>query len=177
MKTVKHIQLIALLTLQAFFLSSMSVLTLSKNEVSGEYPVIDGIRCDTAEHYNFHYHAHLDIFIKGSSYLVPGGIGIKPPDCIYWLHTHDSSGIIHIESPENNTFKLGQFFDIWGQKFNNTQIFDFKVDNSTDRTLTVYLNGTAVNQTSYRDIQIVNHEDIVIAYGAPPEITPYEFLY
>ena len=175
---MKHFQLIALLTLQALFLSSIGVLTLSKNEGSGQYPVIDGIKCDSTEHFNFHYHAHLDIFIIGSSYLVPGGIGIKPPDCIYWLHTHDSSGIIHIESPENNTFKLGQFFDIWGQKFNNAQIFDFKADNSTDRTLTVYLNGTAINQTAHRDIPIVNHEDIVIVYGAPPpEITPYEFLY
>ncbi|MGB5090615.1 MAG: hypothetical protein WBN72_06690, partial [Nitrososphaeraceae archaeon] len=77
MNTVKHFQLIALLTLQALFLSSMGVLTLSKNEGSGQYPVIDGIKCDSTEHFNFHYHAHLDIFINGSSYLVPGGIGIK----------------------------------------------------------------------------------------------------
>lgn len=57
----------------------------------GQYPVINGIRCDKTEHFNFHYHAHLDIFINGVSYAVPAGIGIKPPDCIYWLHTHDVS--------------------------------------------------------------------------------------
>jgi hypothetical protein len=108
---MKYFQLIALLVLGTF-LSSIGILRGFENEVSGQYPVIDGIRCDSTEHFNFHYHSHLDIFINGFSYLVPGGIGIKPPDCIYWLHTHDSSGIIHIESPQNYTFKLGQFFDI-----------------------------------------------------------------
>ncbi len=180
---MRYFQLIALLALGAFLPGSMGILKdYMENEVSGQYPIIDGIKCDSSEDFNFHYHAHLSIFINGFSYLVPGGIGIKPPDCIYWLHTHDTSGIIHIESPENNTFKLGQFFDIWGQKFNNSQIFDFKADNSTDTAtdtaLTVYLNGTAIKRTSYRDIPIVNHEDIVIVYGAPPpEIPSYEFLY
>ena len=103
---------------------------------------------------------------------------LKPHDCIYWLHTHDNSGIIHVESPQNNTFNLGQFFDIWGQKFNNTQLFGFSVENSTNGTLTVYLNGTAINQSSFREIPIFNHEDIVVVYGAPPpEIQPYEFPY
>ena len=105
-------------------------------------------------------------------------VGIKLPDCIYWLHTHDASGLIHIESPKNNTFNLGEFFDIWGQKFNNSQIFGLKADNSTDRKLTVYLNGSAINQSSYRNIPILNHEDIVIIFGArPSEIPQYEFLY
>jgi hypothetical protein len=86
--------------------------------------------------------------------------------------------LIHIESPQNNTINLGEFFDIWGQKFNNNQIFGLKADNSSDRTLTVYLNGTAINRTSYRDIPILNHEDIVIIYGTrPPEIPQYKFLY
>ena len=150
----------------------------SENEVAGQYPVIDAIKCDKAEHFNFHYHAHLSIFVNGSSYVVPGGIGIKPPDCIYWLHTHDDSGIIHIESPQNNTFNLGQFFDIWGQKLNDTQLFRFKVDNSSNRSLAVYLNGTTINQSSIREIPILNHEDIIVSYGSPrPEIRPFEFPY
>src|SRR6266498_4462970 len=180
---MKYYQIIATLALEILLIIFISVPVLyNGDEVFAQYPIIDGIKCDRVEHFNYHYDAHLSIFINGFSYLVPGGIGIKPPDCIYWLHTHDTSGIIHIESPENNTFKLGQFFDIWGQKFNNSQIFDFKADNSTDTAtdtaLTVYLNGTAIKRTSYRDIPIVNHEDIVIVYGAPPpQIPSYEFLY
>ena len=93
-------------------------------------------------------------------------------------HTHDISGIIHVESPENKTFNLGQFFDIWGKKFNNSQIFDFMVDKSENNTLVVFINGTAATNLQYRNIPIVNHEDITIVYGtAPLEIPPYEFLY
>lgn len=175
---MKHFQLIILIALGVFCLSSIGIINDHAIEVSAQYPIIDGIRCDRTEILDFHYHAHLNIFVNGSSYLIPAGIGIKLPDCIYWLHTHDASGLIHIESPQNNTFNLGEFFDIWGQKFNNNQIFGLKADNSSDRTLTVYLNGTAINRTSYRDIPILNHEDIVIIYGTrPPEIPQYKFLY
>jgi hypothetical protein len=143
-----------------------------------QYPVINSIKCDKTEHFNFHYHAHLDIFINGVSYLVPAGIGIRPPDCIYWLHTHDVSGIIHVESPENRTFSLGQFFDIWGKKFNNSQIFDFTVDKSQNKSLAVFINGTAVTDMQYRNIPLFNHEDITIVYGTPPsELPAYEFSY
>ena len=167
-----HFELIILVALGVIFISSIDV------EVSAQHPIIDGIRCDRTELLNFHHHAHLSIFVNGSSYLIPAGVGIKLPGCIYWLHTHDASGLIHIESPKNNTFNLGEFFDIWGQKLNNSQIFGLRADNSTDRKLTVYLNGTAINQTSYRDIPILNHEDIVIIYGPrPSEIPQYKFLY
>lgn len=175
---MKYFRLIFLLVVTAL-LSSISIITLySKNVASGQNPEIDGIKCDKTEHFNFHYHAHLSIFVNGSSYLVPGGIGIRLPDCIYWLHTHDDSGIIHIESPQNHTFNLGQFFDTWGQKFNNTQLFGFNTGNSTDRNLTVYLNGTAVKQGLFSEIPIFNHEDIVVTYGGPPQkLEPFEFSY
>jgi hypothetical protein len=48
---------------------------------------------------------------------IPPQIGIIPDKCIYWLHTHDGTGIIHIESPIKRDFTLGQFFDIWAKKF------------------------------------------------------------
>ena len=178
---MKHFQIIILLLLEAFLFIYLSFSTVHdwNNDVAyAQYPDISGIKCDKVEHFNFHYHAHLNIFINGLSYLVPAGIGIKPPECIYWLHTHDISGIIHIESPENKSFSLGQFFDVWGKKFNNSQIFDFTVNESQNKTLLVYINGTAVNDLNYRDIPIVNHEDITIVYGTPPaKIPSYEFSY
>jgi hypothetical protein len=175
---MKYFWLISLLAVTSL-LGFTAIITLhGKNDIFGQYPVIDGIKCDKTEHFNFHYHAHLSIFVNGSSYSVPGEIGIKAPDCIYWLHTHDDSGIIHIESAQNNTFNLGQFFDIWGQKFNNTQLFGFSTGNSSNRDLSVYLNGTAVKQDSFRQIPIFNHEDIVVTYGLPPQkIEPFEFPY
>ena len=39
-------------------------------------------------------------------------------------HTHDSTGIIHIESPLKRDFTLGQFFDVWKSKLNNSSSFN-----------------------------------------------------
>jgi hypothetical protein len=178
---MKYFQIRLLLLLEAFLIIYLSFSTMhvwSNNFANAQYPDISGIKCDKVEHFNFHYHSHLNIFINGQSYLVPGGIGIKPPDCIYWLHTHDISGIIHVESPENKSFSLGQFFDIWDKKFNNSRIFDFMVDKSENKTLRVFINGTAANELQIRDIPIINHEEITIVYGNPPaEIPSYEFSY
>ena len=179
--SMKCFQVSILLLLVALLFTHLSFSNLhfwSNNFVYAQYPDISGIKCDQVEHFNFHYHAHLNIFINGVSYLVPGGIGIKPPECIYWLHTHDDSGIIHVESPENKSFTLGQFFDVWDKKFNNSQIFDFTANKSENKTLVVYINGTAVNEAQYREVPIVNHEDITIVYGVPPaDIPSYDFSY
>jgi hypothetical protein len=78
----------------------------------------------------FHIHAHLDIIINGVYFLVPSQIMI-PSNCFYWLHTHDESGIIHIEAPMHRDFTLGQFFDIWNKKLSNDQIFNY-VANATE---------------------------------------------
>jgi hypothetical protein len=78
-------------------------------------PVIDGIRCQE-EHLESHYHAHLTILRDGRKVTVPAFIGIdQQHQCLYWLHTHDTSGVVHIESPDARTYTLGQFFDVWGR--------------------------------------------------------------
>jgi len=69
-----------------------------------------------------HFHAHLSLIQNGAEVPVPGGVGISPAaQCLYWLHTHSADGIIHIESPHQQSFTLGQFFDIWGQPLNQRQ--------------------------------------------------------
>jgi hypothetical protein len=137
---------------------------------------IDGIQCNAVEQLVFHNHAHLDIFIDGQPYTVPSQIGIVPGKCIYWLHTHDDSGVIHIESPVTRNFTLGQFFDIWKKQFSNVQIFD-KTANATN-VMAVYLNGNKINgEANYRDINIQEHDQIAIVFGRPPSKIPstYEF--
>jgi hypothetical protein len=144
-------------------------------------PIISGISCDSMEHFILHIHAHLDIFINGNPYPIPAEIGIVPNQCIYWMHTHDNTGIIHIESPSDRTFTLGEFFDIWGEKFDNNQIFNNVVGkggSNNNNTLSVYINGDKVsNLTDYREIKINAHNEIVIIYGTPPDSIPpsYQF--
>ena len=55
-----------------------------------------------------HIHAHLDVVVDGHPVQVPAGIGIDPVHrAISPLHTHDTSGVIHIESPVQRQFRLG----------------------------------------------------------------------
>src|ERR687886_84337 len=148
------------------FLSSSSAAALT----------IDGIQCNAAEQLVFHNHAHIDIFINGQPYTIPSQVGIVPGKCIYWLHTHDDSGIIHIESPVTRNFTVGQFFDIWKKKFSNMQIFD-NIANGTN-SMSVYVNGNKINgNTAYRNINLNEHDQITIVFGRPPPKIPstYEF--
>lgn len=145
--------------------------------------IVDGIQCNPSEQLLFHIHAHLDIIINGHYFLVPAQIGITSI-CFYWLHTHDVTGIIHIESPVGRDFTLGQFFDIWNKKFsndqirfNNTQIFNYVA--SGNNPLNVYVNGIKVpDGVNYRDIKLHAHDEIAIVYGTlPPSSIPstYDF--
>ena len=138
---------------------------------------IDGIGCNSMEQSAFHVHSHLDIIINGVYFLVPSQIGI-PSSCFYWLHTHDESGKKHIEAPMLRDFTLGQFFDIWGKKLSNDQIFNYVAN--ANNPLHVYINGTKVpDGTNYRDINLNTnrsaHNEIAIVYGTPPSAIPKSF--
>ena len=147
---------------------------LSSSNASAQ--TIDGIQCNAVEQLLFHNHVHLDIFIGGQPYTVPSQIGIIPGKCIYWLHTHDDSGVIHIESPVTRNFTLGQFFDIWKKRFSNVQIFD-NTANATN-IMAVYVNGNKINgEADYRNINMQEHDQIAIVFGRPPSkiLSTYEF--
>ncbi len=58
-------------------------------------------------------HAHVAIYKDGQWLATPANVGILP-QCNYEMHMYDSTGIIHIKTPNLKTFTLGQFFDIWG---------------------------------------------------------------
>lgn len=137
---------------------------------------ISGITCDTGEHVaggDHHYHAHLEILYQGNEITVPAQTGI-PADavtpCIYWLHTHDSTGVIHIEVPaaKDHGFTLGQFFDIWGQKLSPTQVGTFKADASNQ--IKIWVDGQPYTGNP-RNIVLKAHEQIVIEVG-PPFVDP-----
>src|SRR3989441_10893850 len=54
--------------------------------------------------------------------LIPGGIGFSST-CARPLHTHDTSGTIHVETDVNQNYTIGDFFLIWGKVFNSSGIF------------------------------------------------------
>lgn len=65
-----------------------------------------------AEALQTHIHAHLEVYRRGKQVIVPNGIGlgsgITSP-----VHTHDPSGVIHVEAPAGAPVRLWQFFALW----------------------------------------------------------------
>jgi hypothetical protein len=116
----------------------------------------------------------LTVFVDGAPRRIPYGVGIagaqtsQTPvgpyvgggNCFYWLHTHAADGIIHIESPIERTFTLGDFFDVWGQKLGPAQ-----VGPSTGAVTAIY-NGR-VYRGNPRDIPLTAHAQIQLEVGAP----------
>ena len=151
--------------------------TMGINSNSQNGLTIGGIQCNTMEQLQFHIHAHLDVFVKGHSIYIPPQIGIVDDKCIYWLHTHDSTGIIHIESPLKRDFTLGQFFQIWKSKLNNSSSFEEILGGKL--VPIVYVNGNKVPSTvNYKDVKLNAHDEIAVIYGKPPSSIPskYSFL-
>lgn len=130
---------------------------------------VDNIPCETAEAAVLHVHAHLAIFNHGVQVQVPAYLGmasVSPTQgCLYWIHTHDPSGIIHIEagsvvSPNGGNYTLGNFFDIWGEPLSRSQVGPFK------GPVTAYLNGTQYTG-DLASIPLRSHQQIVLEVGTP----------
>ena len=77
-----------------------------------------------------HIHADLRILIDGEEQFIPANIGVSP-GVMRPIHTHDSSGELHIEGPCARDFTLGDFFSIFGREFSRQCIFDKCVDNGS----------------------------------------------
>jgi hypothetical protein len=152
-------------TVEEDVFSSLSS-TGSSSSTTTNMTTVDGIRCDTVEFTKFHIHAHLDIFVDGKPFIVPSQIGIDPEGrCLYWLHTHDDSGIIHIESPTEREFTIGNFIEIWKKTLGNTELFGSNI-NDTNRIVNAYVNGVNVPlSTDFRNIGIKAHDEIALIIG------------
>jgi hypothetical protein len=113
---------------------------------------------------NYHVHSVLQIYIEGKQVPLASQIGIDQQESyLAPLHTHDSSGIIHMEATEPYPFKLSQFFTVWGVKFTPSQIGAYKAGNGN--VLALYANGTQVaNPTEYT---MKPHDRLVLNYGKP----------
>ncbi len=135
---------------------------------------VDGITCGPTEQLVYHIHAHLAVFKNGQPYTLPAGVGIPGSHavntnqgpiasggtCIYWLHTHTTDGVIHIESPSKAIYSLGNFFDEWHQPLNKTQV------GTLSGPLTAIVNGKPWKKNP-RDIPLLPHEDIQLQIGEP----------
>ena len=139
---------------------------------------VNGIQCGSKEQLAYHIHAHLTVFDNGQARSIPGGIGIPGSQvvqttegpvasggqCIYWLHTHAPDGVIHVESPTQRIYTLGDFFDEWHQPLSASQVGDVK------GKVSAIVNGKPWTK-SIRAIPLDPHQVIQLNVGSP---VPFE---
>jgi hypothetical protein len=140
---------------------------------------VDGIKCGAIEQLAYHIHVHLAVYVNGSLRALPGGIGIPGSSevqtadgpvaagghCIYWLHTHAPDGIIHVESPTQSIYRLGQFFDEWHQPLNANQVA------AATGHVSAYVDGKPWTK-DLRSIPLIAHSVIQFSVGDP--IVPFQ---
>ena len=142
----------------------------------------------------FHVHAHLDVFVDGQSVEVPPGIGIggdpkvryfvsqgqpvvgapaspcsRP--CVSPLHTHDGSGVLHVENDKERQIDLGQVFTEWGVRFTAECVGGYC---APDKPHKVYVDGKEYTGDA-SGIVLKNLEEIALVIGTPPAKIPDKF--
>jgi len=115
-----------------------------------------------------HIHQHLDVFVHGRRVRVPAGIGIDVPErFISPIHTHDASGIVHVESPSLRTFTLGELFGVWGVRLTRRCLGGYCA-RGADR-LRVYADGRPFSGDP-RVLPLAPHAEIVVAFGTGKQL-------
>ncbi|HUR86207.1 MAG TPA: hypothetical protein VMY78_12760 [Solirubrobacteraceae bacterium] len=121
----------------------------------------------TKEGQVLHIHQHLDIFVEGKAVTVPANVGIDASGkFIAALHTHDTDGILHVESPTASSYSLGQFFAVWGLRLDRNCIGGLCA--TGDKRLAAWVDGKPVDADPTR-IVLGEHQVIVLAYGTPAQ--------
>ena len=139
----------------------------------GHGQAVDDISCAASEFATMHIHSHLALFVRGKQLAIPDQIGIPhngaAASCIYWVHTHDATGIIHVESPIVHTFTIGQFFDIWGEPLERSRV------TTASGEVRAFVNGSEY-EGNLASIPLTAHQEITLEIG-PPYVPPPRYLF
>jgi hypothetical protein len=111
-----------------------------------------------------HFHTHLDILVNGRPVEVPANLGIsQTAQAMSELHTHDTTGVLHIESPTTSKrYNLGELFRTWQVKLSGTAMGGLRTNGTN--TLVAYVDGK--KQTGDpASIELTAHREIALVYG------------
>jgi hypothetical protein len=110
----------------------------------------------------FHIHALLNISVDVQPVAVPANIGIDAAHHLEsTLHTHDQTGVIHMEAPHPFAYTLGDLFAAWGVRFTHDQLGALRAHG--DQQLHVYVNGRSVGDPA--NYVMRNRDNIAIGFG------------
>jgi len=107
--------------------------------------------------------------------VIPSNVGISPgtPPCLRPLHTHDGSGMIHVEPDDSShpIYTIGDFFRIWGKEFNSSGIF--RSSQPLPSYLDICVSGSGTYYHNHPTLKIVFKRDapssIVMTVNGNPE--------
>lgn len=160
----------------------------------GQGQNVDGTTCDTTMSNAYHIHFYLGVFVNGTQMALPAGVGMfnpQPPDstgfvnlatCFYHLHTHDESGIVHIEDPDTqglpitqSMYTLQTFLDIWGITTDANHFGPFQgpvevftsgqVDRSNSNGGTVSASDLTYYGSDPASVPLYSHEVVYVEVG------------
>lgn len=109
-----------------------------------------------------HFHPLIKVYVNGTQMTVPANIGIDPRvDGMQMagLHTHDTSGTIHVEGVPNAT--LGQFFAIWGVPFTERQLGPDHA--RAGKSVRMWVNRQPSH--AFGALKLAERQHIVVSYG------------
>lgn len=92
---------------------------IAQSQMLSEKDILAECTSHTEDHP--HYHVQLTITTFGKNFPIPANTGIDN-GCMHPLHTHDTSGRLHIDYKRSYPFIIGDFFTVWGMIFNQRQI-------------------------------------------------------
>ena len=122
----------------------------------------------TQEQLAFHIHQHLDLYVNSKKVPLPAGVGFTQDGRLTELHTHDATGLIHVESPVNRPYSLGQLFGEWGVWLSANRIGDYR------GKVQWWVNGK--KQTGNPALLALKpHQEIVVVLGTPPLVIPKSY--
>jgi hypothetical protein len=148
-----------------------------------EGQVVDSVPCLRDDLPANHFHVHIGIWLDGNAVTVPAGIGVGRPwgviangfiatgSCFAWIHTHDTSGVVHIFTQVGKSYSLGQMFAVWGRPLGAGNALGYS------GPLAVLVNGRPVDGDP-QSVPLVNFENIALELGRPPATPPpalYDF--
>src|SRR5712692_7204111 len=162
----KRITTIGITAVVALAVVGLIIFAFIQNQTpaNAAYPPVDKVSCQSTEQSGTHVHAHVTIYINGTSTPLPANVGIAPDgSCLYWLHTHDSTGVIHIEAPSGTSATLKNFLDIWEGRFSQ---LNYSSQLSDPTGWQVYVNGKPFSG-DFRTIRLQSHTLVTLAYNSP----------
>jgi len=160
------------------FIAAFGIYTFA--QIGNHPPTRAAIPCDQLEHTAVHYHLAVQIFVGGQELPIPTDVG-RPGFCFYWIHMHAGSpDVVHIEAPDQRTYTLADFFDVWAASLKQPARIDSRhvgtITLTTGQTLVVFVDGHRYGPDP-AGIALLPHTVIQLEISPPALDPPPPFVF